>query len=263
MNCQGKVILITGAGSGIGQQLAIKLAAKGANLILLGRTKAKLEETATKCEKFGVSVRVLEGDLAQLESISEIVRNALLFFGHIDVLMNNAGVLSYKHFENENLNELKHLFQTNVLAPMVLIKELIPHFRNRPEAAIVNTGSIFGSIAFAYFAAYCSSKFALRGFSEALRRELQDTRIAVTYVAPRATKTGLATVFDKMAEKVGMKMDDPALVAEVIIKGFERKKKNVYIGFPECLFVRINGLFPGFVDNALRKQNKIMGTYAK
>ncbi len=263
MNCQGKVILLTGAGSGIGQQLAIKLAAKGANLILLGRTRSKLEETTKKCESFGVSVRILEGDLADLKSISEIVRNALAFFGHIDVLMNNAGVLSYKHFENERTDELVQLFQTNVLAPMVLIRELLPHLRTRREAAIVNTGSIFGSIAFAYFAAYCSSKFALRGFSEALRRELQDTKISVTYVAPRATKTGLANVFDKMAEKVGMKMDDPAQVAEIIVKGFERKKKNVYIGFPECLFVRINGLFPGFVDNALRKQNKIMETYAK
>ncbi len=263
MNCQGKVILLTGAGSGIGQQLAIKLAAKGANLILLGRTRSKLEETTKKCESFGVSVRILEGDLADLKSISEIVRNALAFFGHIDVLMNNAGVLSYKHFENERTDELVQLFQTNVLAPMVLIRELLPHLRTRREAAIVNTGSIFGSIAFAYFAAYCSSKSALRGFSEALRRELQDTKISVTYVAPRATKTGLANVFDKMAEKVGMKMDDPAQVAEIIVKGFERKKKNVYIGFPECLFVRINGLFPGFVDNALRKQNKIMETYAK
>ena len=85
----------------------------------------------------------------------------------------------------------------------------------------------------------------------------------MTYAAPRATKTGLATVFGKMAEKVGIKMDDPEMVSLPIIKGVEKQKKNIYIGFPECFFVRVNALFPGIIDSSLKKQNIQMEVFAE
>ena len=263
MKLEGKVVLLTGAGSGIGQQLAYNLAQKGAVLLLVGRTREKLLHTLKNCIEIGAKVDIITADISDLEKIPELVETALKRFGGIDILINNAGVISFKHIENESTENLEKMFRTNVLAPMAITRELIPHLKSKKEAAIVNTGSIFGSIAFAYFSVYCSTKFAMRGFSEALRRELQDTNISVTYAAPRATKTGLASVFGQMAQKVGMKMDDPALVAQVIIKGLEKKRKNIYIGFPECLFVRINSLFPGIVDSALYKQNTVMAEFAE
>jgi len=117
----------------------------------------------------------------------------------------------------------------------------------------------FGSIAFAWFASYSASKFALRGFSEALRRELEGSGVGVTYVAPRAVKTALnSPAVYRMAEKVRMNMDDPARVARRIVRAIGRDKKDVDLGFPEAWFVRVNALLPRLVDRTLRKQNRVM-----
>ena len=122
---------------------------------------------------------------------------------------------------------------------------------------IVNIGSTFGSIGFAWFSAYSASKFALRGFSQSLRRELAETGIEVTYIAPRAVKTAINSqeVYD-MANAVKMNMDEPGVVAQQIMTAVRRRKKECHLGFPESLFVRINAIFPGLVDRATRKQNR-------
>jgi short-subunit dehydrogenase len=126
----------------------------------------------------------------------------------------------------------------------------------------VNVGSMFGSIAFAWHAAYSASKYALRGFSEALRRELAGSGVGVTYVAPRAVRTPLnpPEVY-RMAEQIRMKMDDPEPVARRIVEAIERDRKEAYLGFPESIFVRVNALLPRLVDRALRRQNSVMRTY--
>ncbi len=125
-------------------------------------------------------------------------------------------------------------------------------------------GSTFGSIAFACFASYSASKFALRGFSEALRREVKGTGVSVNYIAPRAIKTPFNTeAVYKMAKVVGMNMDEPKWVAEKIVQSIKKEAKDVYLGFPEKLFVRINAILPRVVDKALAKQNKQMAEFAR
>jgi short-subunit dehydrogenase len=103
----------------------------------------------------------------------------------------------------------------------------------------------------------------MRGFSEALRRELEDTGVSVTYVAPRYTKTPLNDgAVSRMAQAIGMNSDEPATVAQHVIRAIEKDSKDYYIGWPECLFVRINALLPRLVDIALRKQNTQMRAFA-
>jgi short-subunit dehydrogenase len=134
----------------------------------------------------------------------------------------------------------------------------------RGTGKIVNIGSTFGSIGFAWFSAYSASKFALRGFSEALRRELADSGVTVAYIAPRAVKTKLNTAaVYQMAHATGMRMDAPSWVAGRVIRAIRHDRKDVYLGFPESLFVRVNTLLPRLVDMALRKQNRTMSTFAK
>lgn len=263
MKINDKVILLTGAGSGIGQATAIKLAEDKPKLIIAGRTESKLLETAKICREAGAHVNILIVDLCDLSSLSDFCKKAEACFGHIDILINNAGVLSFTRIENETEEMIERIFKTNVMAPMILCKNLQPHLKSRPEAYIVNTGSIFGSIGFAYHTIYSSSKFALRGFSEALRRELVPSGIKVLYVAPRATKTKLADIFGEMAKAVGMNLDPVEKVADAIVSSIKGDKKDVYLGFPECLFVRINGLLPRFVDGSLKKQNIEMEKFAK
>ena len=132
------------------------------------------------------------------------------------------------------------------------------------KGQIVNIGSMFGSIGFAYFTAYSTSKFGVRGFSQALRRELADTPITVTDLSPRAVKTPINTgPIMQMGDATKMNMDEPDAVARKIFKAIEADRKEAYFGYPESIFARLNGVLPGIVDNATRVQNRIARTFAK
>jgi short-subunit dehydrogenase len=147
---------------------------------------------------------------------------------------------------------------------MLIAHQVLPTMLEQKCGHIVNIGSTFGSIAFACFAAYSASKFGLRGFSEALRRELDGSGIKVTYIAPRAVKTKMNTsAVYRMADELNMQMDDPEWVAQCIVANIEKERKDVYLGFPESIFVRLNALLPRLVDSALRKQNTKMLPFAK
>jgi short-subunit dehydrogenase len=132
------------------------------------------------------------------------------------------------------------------------------------QGRIASVGSMFGSIGFPYFSAYSASKFALRGFCEALRRELADTGVGVTYISPRATRTPINTSkVMAMAEATGMNMDSPELVARCIVQAIEGDRDEAYVGQPESLFAKINGLLPGLVGRFIGKQRRAMEPFAR
>ena len=114
---------------------------------------------------------------------------------------------------------------------------------------------MFGSIGFPCFAAYSASKFAMRGFSQALRRELNGSGVGVTYVSPRAVKTPFnPPIVHRMAELGMMHMDEPSWVARKIISAIVKEKDEAYMGFPESMFARINAILPGIVSRSITKQ---------
>jgi len=150
-----------------------------------------------------------------------------------------------------------------VLAPLHLCRGLLAHLRSLPEACILNTGSVFGSIGYPGYAVYSASKFAVRGFTEALRRELSDTNVKVHYVAPRATRTGINTsAVERMNEELGVAMDPPELVARAVCDMVDGGRVEAVLGWPEKFFARVNGVLPRLVDGALRKQLPIIRRYA-
>jgi short-subunit dehydrogenase len=172
--------------------------------------------------------------------------------------------MSFRPFAEEEPATLERLLQLNLVVPMLLARQVLPRLLAQGQGRIVNIGSTFGSIGFAWFAAYSASKFGLRGLSEALRRELEGTGVGVTYVAPRAVKTPLNTgAVYRMAEVTKMNMDDPEWVAERIVQAIESDAKDVYLGFPEKLFARLNGFLPRLIDGGLRKQNALMAPFAR
>ena len=141
---------------------------------------------------------------------------------------------------------------------------MLPALKQRPEAAIVNVGSTFGSIGYPGFAAYCASKFGVRGYSEALRRELADTKVSVFYVAPRATKTSMnEQAVTEMNKALGVAMDEPEWVADQLVQAIENGRLKLFLGWPEKLFVIINGVFSNIVDKALIKQLPTVQHYLK
>ncbi|MEJ2464096.1 MAG: SDR family oxidoreductase [Candidatus Thiodiazotropha sp.] len=257
-------IVLTGAGGGIGSEVAIRLAAQGAKLALIDRSESALQQTAERMDESASQPVLLPVDLLDAQMRTAAVAEAMQKLGGIDILINSAGLLSFRPFAEEDPEMINRIMQLNTLVPMQLTRQVVQYMLDQGKGQIVNVGSTFGSIAFAWFAAYSTSKFGLRGFSEALRREMEDTGVGVTYVAPRAVKTKLnSSAIYRMAEAVKMNMDEPQWVADRIVEAIKKERKDVYLGFPESLFVRINALLPRLVDGAMKKQNHKMMAYAK
>lgn len=253
-------ILLTGASGGIGQQLAEHLCAGGARVLLVGRQAERLEALVARCQGRAESVCADITESAGREAVLQAARR----FGGINLLINAAGVNHFSLLEQHDEEALAALVQLNVTATLQLTHRLLPMLRQQSQAMVVNIGSTFGSIGYPGFAAYCASKFALRGFSEALRRELADTRVKVMYVAPRATRTSMnEQSVVAMNDELKVAMDDPALVADAVIGAIVREREELYLGWPEKLFVRLNSLLPRVVDQALRKQLPIIQRFAR
>lgn len=258
MKLQNSRILLTGAGSGIGRSLALQLGKKGAILALVGRNEAKLEEIALEIRGNGAKAYPFVFDMTQSAGQDAIVQDVIKALGGLDVLINNAGIAGFCEFTSQNPEDIDRLVRTNVTGPILLTRAVLPRFVRENSGRIVNVGSTFGSIGFGHFSVYSATKFAMRGFSESLRRELDHTNIGVTYVAPRATRTSLnADAVVALNRKTGVAMDEADDVAALIIEAIETGAKDYYIGWPEKFFARLNALFPRLVDNALRKNNRI------
>lgn len=256
MNISGQRILITGAAGGIGRELTLALVEKGAELVLVDIDANKLGQLKLEIRELGSRVHVFPCDLAAPDAPQRLASQVVAATGGIDVLINCAGIASFGLFEQQTPESMELLWRINVIAPMQLTRALLPQMTARRHGRIVNVGSVFGSIGFAYFSTYSASKFAMRGFSEALRRELEGTGVGVTYVAPRFTRTPLNDgAVSRMAQAVGMNADEPSVVARHVVRAIEKGSKDYFIGWPECMFVRINALLPRLVDGALRKQN--------
>ncbi|MNE35816.1 3-oxoacyl-[acyl-carrier-protein] reductase FabG [compost metagenome] len=253
-------VLLTGATGGIGQLLAERLCADGARVLLVGRQASRLEQLVTQCHGRAESV------CADITASAgrELVLQAARRFGGINLLINAAGINHFSMLEQHDEEALATLVQLNVTATLQLTHLLLPMLREQDQALVVNIGSTFGSIGYPGFSAYCASKFALRGFSEALRRELADTRVKVMYIAPRATRTSMnEQSVVAMNDELKVAMDDPALVADAVVKAIVRESEELYLGWPEKLFVRLNSLLPRVVDQALRKQLPIIQRFAR
>ena len=256
MQLQSQRILLTGAAGGIGRELAKLLAHKGARIVLLDRDAVGLTKLRDEINAAGASdVQLLALDLSDPANITLAIKQASQMLGGVDMLINNAGLLDFVAFSTQSAARIALTVQVNTLAPMLLTHAVLPQFHAQGKGTIVNIGSTFGTIGFPHYATYSASKFALRGFSEALRRELVNTAIGVTYIAPRATSTAInssASVSMMMAQ--GTKIDSAAFVAQKIVQAIELQKKEAYIGQPEGFFARLNAVLPRLVDIALKKQ---------
>jgi short-subunit dehydrogenase len=268
MKLNDKKIILTGAYGAIASEVAHLLLSLGAHISLVGRNEQSLndlEKTLASSVKDSRNRMItIVADIAQEDDRRKIIDKTLSNFGQVDVLINLAGLMSFNQFSEEDPKLTEELFQVNVLAPMHLTKMIIPHMLEKDSGQIINVGSTFGSIAFAWFATYSATKFALRGFSEALRRELDSTGVEVSYIAPRAVKTPFnSDAITQMLKHSKAKIDDPSKVAKDIINAIQGNVKEKYLGFPESIFVRINSLFPRVVDKALKKQNRDAKKFTK
>lgn len=186
--------VLTGAASGIGEHLAYGLAARGSGLVLLDRDAGRLARVAAtiRARHPGLGVDEYVCDLADQAALASTAEKILAAHPRVTLLINNAGVAAAGTFAQLTADEFDWVMRVNFQAPVALTRLLLPRLRQHPGSHIVNLSSVFGLIAPPGQSAYAASKFALRGFSEALRHELADVRIGVTTVHPGGIRTRIA-----------------------------------------------------------------------
>lgn len=264
MQFRNRHILITGASSGIGAALATLLAGRGASLLLHGRKQKALDEMAAKCMEQGCPrVVTCSADISTEEGRGHLVNCVSTSFPKLDTLINNAGIGCFSLFDEQSPELIEKLISTNITAPILLTRALLPTLTAKPEPRILNIGSAFGAIGYPGYSTYCASKGALRMFSESLAREYADTPLKVQYLAPRATRTAInSDRANQMLKATGGKSDAPVTVAEAAIKLLISGKTQAAVGWPEKLLVRLNGLRPELISSVLRRQLHKIKPYA-
>lgn len=249
----GALCVLTGASGGIGQAFAKMLHDQGWSLLLVGRNKQALEAL----NKTLPNSEVFIGDLTDEATRVNLAVKANQL-GGTKLLINNAGINVVQGLKQTSSDHIDSVLSTNLLVPIKLCQLFLQQLESS-KGIIVNVGSSLGSIGYPYHTLYCASKFGLRGFTEALSRELNGSGVNVTYLAPRATDTSINNDQTRAMNKaLGNRMDTPERVAKELLTLINSSKKRRFIGFPEKLFVRINGAFPGIVDGAIGKQLSII-----
>ncbi|MFT5521428.1 MAG: short-subunit dehydrogenase [Enterobacterales bacterium] len=268
MSLKNKNIILTGATGGLGKEIAKQLITEGANLLLTGRHKDSLEKIKSELASLATvigTVNCFVCDISKSADQQSLFNHCQSIDFETDILINNAGVNEFSLLEDSDGSEFENIILTNLLAPISLTHTFLPILRERDEATIVNIGSILGSLGLPGYSVYSASKYGLRGFSEALRRELADTSVRVLYFAPRAINTKMnSSAVQKMNVELGSASDDSYTIAAELIKALaNRNIKQKLIGGQERFFTRLNGLFPSLVDKALKSQLNIVKKYSK
>jgi short-subunit dehydrogenase len=253
---QGSRAIVTGASSGIGRALARELARQGAQLVVVARREAQLRELVDRITADGGEVEPVVGDVTDPEIRRKLIDTARSRFGGLDILVNNAGTGAMGLFEDADPQRARTLMEVNFFAPIELIRLALPLLRRGTRPIIVNVSSILGLRGVPYSSEYSASKFALQGFSEALRTELIRHRIDVLVVNPGTTQTEF---FDSVIEKTG----EPAWpehtpvtaesVARQTVRAIRRGRHAIIPYKWGRVFYWINRLSPALMDRIMAR----------
>jgi short-subunit dehydrogenase len=229
MKLEGRSILLTGAGSGIGRELAVALASKGARLLLTGRRAQSLQETATLVAEAGGTARTVAGDLCDESHRRAVVDAAANSHGGLDILVNNAGNISAGRLERISEADIRAMIDVGLLAPILLTRTALPLLKASGSAMVVNVASGFALIGMPFYSVYSGVKAGLSQFGEALRRELIGENVHVLTAYPIATDTPMLSTWDSRAA-LGGDLASPRTVAATIIEGMEQDALSVIGG---------------------------------
>lgn len=247
MPSREKILLIGGRG-GIGSALAQQLRARGHDVLVTSRHP-------------GHDTHTLQLDL-ESSTLRQALARILNRHPDISTVIHCAGVNHLAAFDQLDDADIGRLLQVNLVSAMAIAAVFGERFRQRGRGALLFVGSTLGSIGMPGYSAYSASKFALRGFAEALKRELHSEGVSVLFVAPRATRTSMNSEnANALNQALGNNVDDPDKVARQLVVAWEQKRARTWLGLPERLFVVLNALFPSLVDKALARQAQTVRTY--
>ena len=238
----GKVVVITGAGSGIGRALALNLAGRGARLAISDMDTVGLAETARQAEALGAEVKANHLDVTQREAVLAYADEVRAHFGKINQVYNNAGIAYHGEFEKSEFKDIEKIMDVDFWGVVNGTKAFLPHLIASGDGHVVNVSSLFGLLSMPGQSAYNSAKFAVRGFTESLRQEMLIAKhpVKVTCVHPGGIKTAIARNatagpgedLDTFAKFFDQKLarTTPEAAAETIVNGVRKSKPRVLIG---------------------------------
>ncbi len=246
----GKVVLITGASSGIGKATALEFSRYGASLVLVSKNLQKLTEVENKVNQAGVRALTIRCDMTNRSDVRNMIQQTMETFKQLDVAVCNAGIYFRKLAIDQTIDEIRDVMETNYFGTLNCIYEILPLFLAEKTGHIVVTSSLDGKKGLPHDSAYSASKAALTGFLESLRQELQHTSIKISTVFPGRTNTPMIQNISLPNQRL---IVSPEKVAKSIVKTVLDKKTEVLVPyFSSKLYVLINSISPRMGDSMSR-----------
>ena len=254
----GLAALVTGASSGIGRLLALRLAQQGARVALVARREAELEAVASEIRARSGESMVLPCDVAEADQVSAAARDALQRFGAIDILVNNAGYGGQRTFLEWDLADMERIMRVNYFGALYFTKALLPQMVERRRGWLVFMASVTGRIASPEKTAYAASKFAMVGLAEALSLEVEDAGVHLLTVYPGVVHTPFfsAEMLERMPAKTRRSMVEPDGLVDAIFQALAKGKRELtYPGGLAAGYV-VRALAPGFLRQQVKRVTK-------
>ncbi|AFY75418.1 short-chain dehydrogenase of unknown substrate specificity [Synechococcus sp. PCC 7502] len=249
MNIQGKTALVTGASRGIGYAIALELAQTGIKkLLLVARDQARLEELADLVESIGVEAVVIPLDLTQTVEVSIAIAKAWRDHGHIHLLVNCAGVAHQSPFLRSQLMDVQEEIAINLIGMYTITRLIARRMASQREGRIVNVSSLMGKVAAPTMATYSATKFAILGFTQALRGELAAYNVGVSALLPSLTDTDMVRGLEWFRWVAVM---TPKQVAKALIDGLNKESPEILVGWQSHLAVLCNRIAPWLLEKIL------------
>ena len=256
---EGTRVIVTGASSGIGRELALKFASHQCKVVINARREEKLKSLASQMSDVGGQPEIVVGDITSELVRASLVNTCVERFGAIDILVNNAGIGAIGEFSQAGPERLQRILDVNFIAPAELTRRAIPQLQRGTRPMIVNISSVLAHRAAPMKSEYCASKFALHGWSDALRAELSSQGIDVLLVSPSTTDSEF---FDNVIENTSGKYwkmsnaKSPAYVARRTLKAIERGNHEIILSWSGWSLVWLDRLFPRLANNLVARCGK-------
>lgn len=266
---RGKAVLVTGGSRGLGLELARQLCSHGSRVGILARDAQELSDAKEELAPRG-EVLTIQCDLVDGLQIQSAIRQMLQRFGRIDVLINNAGIIEVGPLDHLKMPDFDRAMRIHLWAPMILTMQVIPHMRAIGGGRIINISSIGGKVAVPHLASYCTSKFALTGFGDAIRAEVAADKIYLTTVTPGLMRTG-SDVFAKFkgdhsaeyawfsfASRMPIISISVERAASKILAAARRGRSALIMPWPAYVVIALNGLFPNLTGWMMKAVNRCL-----
>ena len=249
----GARIVVTGASSGIGEALARQLVQHKSRLLLTARREDRLENLAKSINSQGGEAHTVAGDITDEKTRDSLLQSAREHLGGIDILINNAGVGAIGDFRDASTERLRQIMEVNFFAPIELVRSAIPTLEQGDQPTIVNIGSVLGHRGVPGKSEYCASKFALHGFSDALRSELIDSGIHVLLVSPSTTQSEFFDQVLEGKEQVRRGAMSADAVARAIVLGIRRGRHEIILSWGGRFLVWLDRLCPPLANRLVTR----------